>query len=58
MSGAWQANEARDAAVVVHPELIAARKGPAAWDARAEEFLRLVDAGGCDVAAAIRLPVR
>ena len=58
MSGGWEAPTARDAAVVVHPEMLDARRGQAAWDARAAEFLRLVDAGGCDVAAAIRLPVR
>ncbi len=60
MSGMEETPATRDAAVVVHPETTGTHP-PAdaiAQDARAAEFLRLADAGGCDVATAIRLPVR
>lgn len=58
MSGNSEQERGTERAISVHPELTQKRLGEAAWCSRAEEFDRLVEASGCEIAASIRLPVR
>ncbi len=47
-----------DRAISVHPEIAGGKKSAHAWDARAEEFKRLVESCACERVASVRLPLR
>jgi len=54
----WETDEGDDIAISVHPELAVARLSDYAWQSRAEEFDRLVEASSCTLAASLRYAVR
>jgi len=58
MSGAWEEPQEKDSVISVHPELTKLRRGPATWQARAEEFDRLVKASNCDLRDSMCVPIR
>lgn len=47
-----------DRAISVHPEIVGDRQSTYAWQARAEEFKRLVESCACERVASVRLPLR
>ncbi|MDQ6987813.1 MAG: GTPase HflX [Mariprofundaceae bacterium] len=58
MSGDWQEVQGREAAISVHPELVSRKIGAQVWQARCEEFDRLVSAGDCQLCDSKRIPIR
>ncbi|MDX8408382.1 MAG: GTPase HflX, partial [Mariprofundaceae bacterium] len=58
MSDTWDTKQPDDLAISVHPELASLRLGHYAWQSRAEEFDRLVEASHCKLIHTIRQPVR
>jgi len=58
MSGAWEQPKGKDGVISIHPELTSLRRGPTIWQARAEEFDRLVTASDCDLRDSICVPIR
>ncbi|RMH62529.1 MAG: GTPase HflX [Zetaproteobacteria bacterium] len=54
----WQTQAEREAAISVHPEIIRQGKSPLTWDARAQEFDRLVEATACRLVHSWRVPLR
>ena len=47
-----------DAVISLHPELVSKRLSDMAWQARAEEFDRLVLATDCELLSSVRIPIR
>ena len=58
MSGAWEVSQGKDAVISIHPELASLKRGPHVWQARADEFNRLVAASDCDLRDSICVPIR
>ncbi|MDX8392410.1 MAG: GTPase HflX [Mariprofundaceae bacterium] len=58
MSSEWEEVQGREAAISVHPEFTSRKLGEQAWQARREEFDRLVTAGDCKLGDSVRIPIR
>jgi len=54
----WETDDEAEVAISVHPELAGRRIGAYAWQARAEEFDRLVEASDCKISKSLRFTVR
>jgi len=58
MTRTWNTRPKREPAISVHPEIAAQGLSDYAWNARAEEFDRLVEATDCALVQSWRVPVR
>jgi len=58
MSSDWEEVRGPEAAISVHPELVSRKIGAQVWQARSEEFDRLVSAGDCKLCDSTRIPIR